>query len=255
MGQADLVAVLNRLTSVENDGDPTIASIQGAVPDLGRMDWINRFGPADAWAGIASGLDTKTLERLIKILVVAEREFEWLGGSVAAPIWLFRAYQERSDGDANSLGDWVLRNRGRNDYIPFGRMTSACSLGEWHVEQRLREQRRGSHRLREQEQEDAKRQRMEQSVERSAEREEASQRRHGELQVRIGQLQALDAHARLSRIATDAMLPLEVIPPNLIADCIPVAASLSDEVKRLLLGRIDRRSGKVWKKLRVALTA
>jgi hypothetical protein len=132
--KSTLVAILNRLVAAEYDGEPTIANIQAAVPSLQQMDWVNRFGPAGDWFAILSAFTTKDLERLIKIFVVAEREFDWIGGSVAAAIWMYRTYSLRMDGDPEVLADWVLRNKGRNDYLPFGSMTSARTLEDYHAE-------------------------------------------------------------------------------------------------------------------------
>lgn len=251
--KADLIAILNRLVSVECNGDPTLIAILRAVPNLQRLDWINRFGPAGAWSEVTSEFKTNELERLVKIIVVAEREFEWLGGSVAAAIWLFRSYRDRPDGDADALGDWALKNRGRNDYIPFGRMTSVGSVAEWHVEQRSREEWRELQRQRILAEKDAKARRKEEAAERSLCRKEASRVRHMELQPIVERLRTLGPSERLSYIATKAALPLEFIPQNLIAECIPVAACLDDETKQLLAGRIGRRRSKVWKSLWIAL--
>ena len=82
------------------------------------MDWINRFDPADAWTEVAAQFRTDELERLVKVLITIERELDWLGGSVASPIWLFRAYRERPEADADGLAAWALLNRGRNVTFP-----------------------------------------------------------------------------------------------------------------------------------------
>jgi hypothetical protein len=86
--KAKLVAILSRLAAAEYDGDPTITNIEAAVPDFRRMGWINRFGPAAEWQNILSGFSTRDLERLLKVIVIAEREYDWLGGFVAAAIWM-----------------------------------------------------------------------------------------------------------------------------------------------------------------------
>ena len=251
-GQAELVIIVNRLVSV-GDANPTVKSILAVVPDFEHMDWINRFGPADAWATTVSALSTVQLERLFKILVIAEREFDWLGGSVAAPIWLFRAYSQRVDADADTLAEWALRNRGRNDYVPFGSMTSARSLEQWHAEQRARSVRRASQREREQEQEFAKHQRVARAEARSGERRQASEQRHVDLQGRLERLKSLDVSARLRALATDTELPLEFIPTDLIVDSLSVATSLDQATRKALLKRIDRRRGQHWESLRAAL--
>jgi hypothetical protein len=251
-GHAELVAILHRLLCVEADGNPTIANIEAAIPNLRRLDWINRFGRADAWLRIASGLSTDHLERLVRIFVVAEREYNWLGGSVAAAIWLFRAYCERQDAHPDTLADWVLKNRGRNEYVPFGRMTPARSLDDWHVEQKHRAQRREIRRLREEEQKDTKARRTREAREQSEERKEASAVRHKNLLACVDIIQALTGIERLQYIATNNDLPLEFIPEDLIRRCVSVATSLDAATKHKLLTRIDRRRRKIWRDLRAA---
>ena len=252
-GEADLVPILNRLMSVQYDGDPTIVGIEAAVPNLARMDWINCIFTA-SWAEIASSLPTDELERLTKILVIAEREYAWLGGSVAAPIWLFRAYCERADADADALAEWALLNRGRNDYIPFGISTRARTLEEWHVQQRLYHERKALHRYSEQAARAAKVRRATEAAERSLQRKKASCARHEQLLARVKKLRGLSPCERLSYIAANVDLPLEFIPQDLITECMSVAASVDGETKQLLVERIDRRQRKLWKDLFGALT-
>ena len=55
------------------------------------------------WERIAFDIQTDALEWLTKALVIAEREFDWVGDSVAAPIWLYRAYSTRDDADSDAL--------------------------------------------------------------------------------------------------------------------------------------------------------
>ena len=102
-------------------------------PELTCSGWINLVGPSE-WGALANKWSTQDLEWLIRVLVTAERELKWVGGSVAASIWLYRLYQERADGDADKLADWMLRNSG-NKYVPFGSLTAAHSLVQWHDEQ------------------------------------------------------------------------------------------------------------------------
>jgi hypothetical protein len=253
--QDEVTAILDRLLTVERSDEPTIAKIEAKLPDLRRLDWINRFGPADAWMQIAADLGTDELEWLIKILVVAEREYDWLGGSVAAPIWLFRAYSERADTDADALADWALRNRGRNDYIPFGRMTAARSLEQWRREQDLRAAHRELQRYRVQEQKEAKAQRAKDAAERSFLRTVASRARHEELLRHLDELRGRNARDRLLYIAAATDLPLEFIPHDLIVECTSAAQSLDRAYREVLLKRIDRRSRTIWRRLRSALDA
>jgi hypothetical protein len=67
-------------------------------------------------------------------------------------------------------------------------------------------------------------------------------------------LREVDCSRRLSVLAADASLPLEVVPSELIVECIGAASSLDNETKQALLRRIDRRQRRFWKQLRAALS-
>jgi hypothetical protein len=101
MSRAKAVALLNRLAALQPAENPVISRILANCPELADNDWINRYGPASGWSEIADLYATPVLAWLIKVLVTTERELRWIGGSVAAPIWLFRAYQQRSDAAAD----------------------------------------------------------------------------------------------------------------------------------------------------------
>src|ERR1700730_4901662 len=123
MSRSKVVALLNKLAALQPKENPAIARILAYCPELAYNDWINRYGPASEWSEIADLHTTPVLAWLVKVLVTAEHDLRWIGGSVAAPIWLFRAYQQRSDATADSLAEWIFRNKG-NDYLPFGSMSA-----------------------------------------------------------------------------------------------------------------------------------
>lgn len=249
-----LRGIVELLVMISHGEDPTIAELLTVVPNLRTLDWINRFGPLSAWEPVAANLATDALAWLTKSLVLAEREFHWLGGSVAAPIWLFRVYAARPDGNADALANWILANRGRNSYVPFGRMTSARSVEEWHAQQRAREQRRTDLQVGI---EDGKRRKVERAQEakqRHEERRLINKERSARLHAELKRLREINGWQRLARIASDAALPLEAIPSELIADCILDVGALDHEARRSLLARIDQRRGRMWRRLRLALT-
>lgn len=101
------------------------ASIPSAHPLLeraDRRDWRRAFAQLTKPDKIA----------LYRGLVLAERRMPWCGGSVE-PInevlhrWLRRRLTKA---EFRELIDWSIRNRG-NDYIPFGRLSTAGSLTEF----------------------------------------------------------------------------------------------------------------------------
>lgn len=140
----DAIAVLDELAALPATETPVIEDLLAACPALRTCEWVNRYGPADEWRTIAVRYSTTTLSWLIRVLVTAERELKWLGGSVAAPIWLFESYQQRPDGDADQLAAWIFDHRG-NDYLPFGSMTTARTVAEWRSEQARKPAHRPAH--------------------------------------------------------------------------------------------------------------
>ena len=67
---------------------------------------------------------TEEVINLFRGLVIAEREYELSGGSVAANIWVLRILQERiTKFETRSLLEWAMKNRGTNRYTPTGSPT------------------------------------------------------------------------------------------------------------------------------------
>jgi len=70
----------------------------------------------------------ENIEKLIllfKGLVLCERDFNWIGGSAASNISIFRKiklhpYMQNSQGKVEELIDWSFKNRGNNGYTPLG---------------------------------------------------------------------------------------------------------------------------------------
>ena len=98
-------SVVQKLISVGRDETLTPESKRS----LSRFDWINRQAP-EIWNDVSGRLDQSELTHLIKGAVIIERELAWLGGSVAAGIWLYRCYEDRYPDQATPLADWVLLN-------------------------------------------------------------------------------------------------------------------------------------------------
>lgn len=94
------------------------------APELRTHAWLNRLTP-DAWQHAVRGTSTDTLARLIVLFTLAEKEFRWIGGSAAAVIWLFRILEQLDPARSHPLADWVIANRGGNDYVPFGSLTTS----------------------------------------------------------------------------------------------------------------------------------
>jgi len=74
---------------------------------------------------------------LFKGLVLCERDFKWIGGSVASNIYIFRKiklhpYMQNNREKLEELIDWSFKNRGNNGYTPLGtyKYTSCKSIDD-----------------------------------------------------------------------------------------------------------------------------
>ena len=131
---------------------------------LKNLDRINRLW-REKWEEIAEPLKQEDCEYLIRGLVITERELEWSSGSVSGAIWVFRVYERRFSPSHIQVANWVLENRGSNDYLPFGGTSSARNYDEYLDEQRAARQRYRDHLDRQCEQKKAKKRREEKRIE------------------------------------------------------------------------------------------
>ena len=219
---------------------------------LRQSEWINYYGPVDEWRHIAAQYSTSVLSQIIRILVIAERELKWTGGSVAATIWLFREYQARPDSEAERLVAWVLRNRG-NMYLPFGMITSARTLPDWVAQEATKPLRRVAHEEHHRYLHAMKLTRVNWRRERVQIRRREAADRKTQIGDLLAKITAMDPIDRLTLLAADYSIPLGAIPENLIILCLEAADKLSNEVRIDLARRIDRRQSRHWKELRARL--
>lgn len=110
--------LLRDLLTIGTSPEMGLSELKNTYPELASADRINRLGP-DAWRDAIHNLNNDDLIKLIKGLTIAEREFNWTGGSVAGVIWVFKELQERDPPLAEQVGDWV-RQQTRNEYAPSG---------------------------------------------------------------------------------------------------------------------------------------
>lgn len=97
-------------------------------------DWVNRCG-FDEWKTSTEDLSDADLRRLLEVVVLAERDFGWIGGSAASGIWLFTLLCKRDEARREEIADWVFRNRGDNPYVPLG--TSIPGARSWREAQQV----------------------------------------------------------------------------------------------------------------------
>ena len=240
---------VEKIVQLQSEGDPSIDLLLLRCPWLTKVDWVNRCAP-ERWAPVVSSLSTNQLEWLIKAIVTAEHHLKWAGGSGSSAIHLFRLYAKRDDCDLRQLADWLLRNRGRNNYLPFGFMTAARSLAEWYSEQKETEKRHEAQLLRESREQEAKARRLQTAQDLHVARRKRSAQRKRQLTVILAQLRETPAQKRLAFIAKRRTLPLEAIPNDLIEPSVTTAHLLEPVLRASLLKRIDRRKTGVWKVLR-----
>lgn len=85
---------------------------------LSKLDEINRQ-TNQFWHSEIKNLDDEKLISLFKGIVLVEKELNWIGGSVAGGIWIYKEIIKRNL-DANySLANWTLSIT-NNPYLPFG---------------------------------------------------------------------------------------------------------------------------------------
>src|SRR5437867_3678626 len=112
----DIVAKLVGFASRADLDDPEETS---CLEEFRQRSDINRLHWRD-WDQVTESLSNEELVHLLKALTVAENRLTWLGGSVAACIWVFRELERRDLLLSLQLADWILPRTG-NPYVPFGR--------------------------------------------------------------------------------------------------------------------------------------
>ncbi len=241
--------ILEALVLLDHREEPTLDLLLGKHPELVRLDWINRWGPHQAWPPILAPFTTPQLAYLAKALTVLERDLNWIGGSVAATIWIFRAYRERKDGDVDALASWIVDN-GTNPWSPWGSRCFARTLGEFDGQQSAAQQARLEFEKKQQQRKEENR-RIAQAA--AIVRRNEGKERAERVKLYMRHVEALGARDRLIFLATDETFPLEVIPQNLITSSLSQALELPAKNRMALLARLDRRKASRWRRLRKAL--
>lgn len=217
---------------------------------LKSLDWINRLW-REKWEEIAEPLKQEDCEYLILGLVITERELEWSGGSVSGAIWVFRVYEGRFPPSHIQVANWVLENRGRNPYLPFGGVSFARNYDEYLDEQRAARQRYRDHLDRQCEQKKAKKRREERRIENHMARLERGEERAAKIRKFNTELASIPKSKRLGVIASSG-IPLEACSAELLGGTLDAAASIDAETKLKLIRLIDRRKRGIWGRIKKA---
>ena len=83
-----------------------------------NRDIINRLHWKE-WKTKTTDCSNDDLVNIFKGLVLVENELNWIGGSVAGSIWVYKIIQERNLDEHYEIADFGLRNCD-NPYVPFG---------------------------------------------------------------------------------------------------------------------------------------
>jgi hypothetical protein len=218
---------------------------------LKSLDWINRLWRG-TWENTAQALAQDACEFLIRGLVIVERELDWLGGSVSAAIWVFRVYEERFAPSHIEVADWVLQNRGRNPYLPFGSQTVARNYDGYLAERQVAGQRYSDHLDRQSEEKQEKERREKKRFENYVARIEDGKERAARVRKFNADLASISISERLTLIAGSGM-PLEAVSNDLLVEAPDAVTSIDPETKSKLTQIINRRNRGSWGRIRRAL--
>jgi hypothetical protein len=218
---------------------------------LKSLDWINRLWRG-TWENTAQALVQDDCEFLIRGLIIVERELDWLGGSVSGAIWVFRVYEKRFAPSHIEVANWVLQNRGRNPYLPFGGQTDAQTYDGYLAERQAAGQRYSDHLDRQSEEKEEKERRDKKRFESYVARIENGKERASRVREFNAALAVIPISERLTVIAGSDM-PLEAVSRELLVDAPDVVTSIDPETKIKLIQIIGRRNRGVWGRIKRAL--
>jgi hypothetical protein len=218
------------------------------MDSVSGFDAINRLGRAD-WIAAAKDLSEGAHRALAKGLVLAEESHRWAGGSVAAAIWVFSAFEDKFPNHAEELADWMLVHS-NNQWVPLG-----TNRGSARSMQQVRE--RNSCRAEYKQQkalEETKHSELKAAKEAARQRlihyRERVQKALSEVrQDLLKQLELLPGAARIEHLAWDDENPLSFYPASLVAEADDAWGAIAPETRDTLLARassIPRGEWREW---------
>ncbi|MHB8964250.1 MAG: hypothetical protein ACYC5K_13970, partial [Saccharofermentanales bacterium] len=76
------------------------------IQKFSEHDHINRLFSTD-WYAVSDRLTDDELVKLVKIMVLIEKQLGWSGGNIAAAIWLNRKLHERGLSKTSDITNWL----------------------------------------------------------------------------------------------------------------------------------------------------
>lgn len=108
--------IIDLLIEAGKMGNPFCEQALTLIAPLREKDEINRLHWQE-WNKFTENMEVQDLVSLTKGLTVAERHFQWIGGSVAGVIWVYRMLYSKDQEVAEKVGTWVKVNT-NNPYAP-----------------------------------------------------------------------------------------------------------------------------------------
>ena len=100
--------------------------------ELSKIDFVNRQS-IETWDSTLTELSDTDVVNLFKGIVLAEKTLNWIGGSVAGGVWIYRNIQKRKLDNDYQIANWALMTTD-NSYIPFGSLNhSKKNVVDYHL--------------------------------------------------------------------------------------------------------------------------
>jgi len=277
--------VLDKLVAIGRS-DPDSEQVASLLEQIKHKDEVNRLSWTE-WDAVTKAMPTEDVVALAKGLALAESRLRWCGGSVAAVIWVFRELRRRDPGTAEAVAEWIgtqwvkagyenywahfpdpqeLRHRretrevtGENDAIE-DELKQGWSVLAWEKRKHewlVREREELRNRRERQRQEDERRAREQSLVDeleklKSEELSLTTQlnrfRRAEDRRRLLREAESMSLMERLQLVA-DRDFDIGFYPEEWAHVEAQLLASLSQEVRQKLIGKLRERKKGPWKSL------
>ncbi len=198
--------------------------IEKGSGDLTSIDsslgWLKNVYHHDQWTSVCQNLSTDKHIALLKAVTLAYSRLNIGGGSVAAPIWIYRVLDERiCFCESCHIAKWMI-DHSLNDWIPFGssikrniflqipdqEYTQISGSLYWYlamIEWSAKEEKARKHQLIENRQKEAKAARLEEKQIKQKEHQSRGKILVEKRKKLIGELSPLPIRERIAHVAND----------------------------------------------------